>query len=240
MINSIRNMKCSNCGKIYKRKKAYNNHVLLCQISTEDVVDSILPTQKEMWYLIKKLIKKTNIQQRKIEVLERVVNRDVKNINMLEWLNKNIKLDMGLDDWLKNEVIVTMDTIECIINSNFERGIYTILDNSINKETVPFKAFSHKSTQLYIYDKSIWKKATKSDIKKIFFKLQLKILKKNNEWEKTLDDYEIQSLNHLKKQDKILISGDKIKERCYKNIQKIIINLTKINLNKMAKFKFYI
>jgi hypothetical protein len=105
---------------------------------------------------------------------------------------------------------------------------------------VPFKAFSHKSTQLYIYDKSIWKKATKSDIKKIFFKLQLKILKKNNEWEKTLDDYEIQSLNHLKKQDKILISGDKIKERCYKNIQKIIINLTKINLNKMAKFKFYI
>ena len=53
----------------------------------------ILPSQKEMWYIIKKLSKqKTSIQQRKIEVLERVVNKDVKKINILEWLNNNIKL----------------------------------------------------------------------------------------------------------------------------------------------------
>ena len=235
--------KCSTCGKIYKRKKAYDNHILLCSISPEDITSCILPSRKEMWYIIKKLVKKTSIQQRKIEVLERVVNKDVKKINILEWLNNNIKLDTSLDNWLNNKLTVTMDDIECIFASNFTRGLHRILDNNIDEKTSPFKAFSHKSTQLYIYNKSIWKKATKFVIKNIFLKIQVKILKKSSEWEQNLDSSKIfgdNNLEYLQNNKKIIVTGDRNKERCYKNIQKIIIELTKVNMNDMTKFKFYI
>ena len=70
--------KCRFCGKIYKRVKAYNNHILLCQMPIEDMTREVIPSQREMWHLIKKLIKQNNNQQKKIETLERVVNRDVK------------------------------------------------------------------------------------------------------------------------------------------------------------------
>ena len=234
--------KCSTCDKIYKCEKAYNKHKLLCQISIEEI-GSFPPSQKEMWYIMKKLIKKTNIQQRKIAVLERVVNRDVKKINILEWLNNNIKLNTNLDEWLKNRLAVTIDDLLCIFDSNFTRGLDRILHNSIDKETSPFKAFSHKSTQLYIYNKSIWKKATKFDIKNIFLKIQLQILKKSTEYENGLDSSKIfgeNNLEYLQNNQKIMITGDKKKDRCYKNIQKTIIELTKVNMNDMEKFKFYI
>ena len=175
--------------------------------------------------------------------MERVVNKDIKKINILEWLNNNSKLDTSLDDWLNNELTVTMDDLECIFASDFTRGLHRILDNNIDEKTAPFKAFSHKSSQLYIYNKSIWKKATKCDMKNIFFKIQVKILKISCEWEKTLGRSKIfgdNNLEYLQNNKKIIVTGDKNKERCYKNIQKMIIELTKVNLNDMARFKFYI
>ena len=57
-----------------------------------------------------------------------------------------------------------------ILLADYTESLANNIDERINS---PFKAFSHKSTQLYIYNKSIWKKATKFDIKNIFFKIQV-------------------------------------------------------------------
>ena len=68
-------------------------------------------------------------------------------------------------------------------------------------------------------------------------------MNKSSEWEQTLDSSKIfgdNNLEYLQNNKKIIVTGDKNKERCYKNIQKIIIGLTKVNMNDMEKFKFYI
>ena len=117
------------------------------------------------------------------------------------------------------------------------------MNNIINGENTPFRAFSHKIKQLYIYQKNKWKKSTKSDIMKIFDRISLNILKQSKEYDKSLSNNEkfgADNMQYLKNCDKIMVVDTKKKEKHYRYIESSIIGLIKTNLNDMAKFKFYI
>ena len=87
-----------------------------------------------MWILIQKLIIQNNDQQQKIEALERVVHRDIKKINMIDWLNTNIKKSTNLDTWLYT-LLTTMDDLIYIYNFDFISSLKNILINNIEKKT---------------------------------------------------------------------------------------------------------
>ena len=169
---------CPHCGKKFKTNPALHKHIILCQLDKNEVKNSVVPTQKEMWVIIQKLYKENEIQKKKIEKLEQIVNKDVKKLNMVDWLNQNDK-GVDIDSWLKTNIIVTMEDLNTIFMTDYTRGLSNILSNNIiNDENTPFRAFSHKIKQLYIYQKNKWKKSTKSDIMKIFDRISLNILKK--------------------------------------------------------------
>jgi len=234
---------CPHCGKKFKTNPALHKHIILCQLDKNEVKNSVVPTQKEMWVIIQKLYKENEIQKKKIEKLEQIVNKDVKKLNMVDWLNQNDK-GIDIDSWLKTNIIVTMDDLNTIFMTDYTRGLSNILSNNIiNCENTPFRAFSHKVKQLYIFQKNKWKKATKSDIMKIFDRISLNILKQSKEYDKSLSKKEkfgADNMQYLKNCDKIMIVDTKKKERHYKYIESSIIGLIKTNLNDMAKFKFYL
>tara|TARA_B110001454_G_C12705676_1_gene428477 strand:- start:462 stop:1169 length:708 start_codon:yes stop_codon:yes gene_type:complete len=229
---------CRYCGKQYKQEKAYRKHELICQITRDDLNKiSIIPSQKEMWILVQKLIIQNKEQQLKIEALERVVHRDIKKINMIDWLNTNIKKSTNFDTWL-SKLYTTIDDLKYVFDSDIVRGLERVLINNIEKEKSPFKAFKHKSTILYIFNNSTWKKAIKDDLKKILRKIQFDILKRNDEYSRTMDKSKIfgsNNMNYLQNTQKILVTNPTLKERCYKNISKNIINIVKTELN-MIRF----
>ena len=234
---------CPHCGKKFKTNPALHKHIILCQLDKNEVKNSVVPTQKEMWVIIQKLYKENEIQKKKIEKLEQIVNKDVKKLNMLDWLNQNDK-GIDIDSWLKTNIIVTMEDLNTIFMTDYTRGLSNILSNNIiNCENTPFRAFSHKVKQLYIFQKNKWKKATKSDIMKIFDRISLNILKKSKDYDKSLSKHEKfgpDNMQYLKNCDKIMIVDTKKKEKHYRYIESSIIGLIKTNLNDMAKFKFYI
>ena len=234
---------CPHCGKKFKTKPALHKHIILCQLDKNEVKNSVVPTQKEMWVIIQKLYKENEIQKKKIEKLEQIVNKDVKKLNMVDWLNQNDK-GIDIDSWLKTNIIVTMDDLNTIFMTDYTRGLSNILSNNIiNGENTPFRAFSHKIKQLYIYQKNKWKKATKSDIIKIFDRISLNILKQSKEYDNSLSNNEkfgADNMQYLKNCDKIMVVDTRKKEKHYRYIESSIIGLIKTNLNDMAKFKFYI
>jgi len=234
---------CPHCGKKFKTNPALHKHIILCQLDKNEVKNSVVPTQKEMWVIIQKLYKENEIQKRKIEKLEQIVNKDVKKLNMVDWLNQNDK-GIDIDSWLKTNIIVTMEDLNTIFMTDYTRGLSNILSNNIiNCENTPFRAFSHKIKQLYIYQKNKWKKGTKSDIMKIFDRISLNILKQSKEYDKSLSNNEkfgADNMQYLKNCDKIMVVDTKKKEKHYRYIESSIIGLIKTNLNDMAKFKFYL
>jgi hypothetical protein len=196
-----------------------------------------------MWIILQKLYKDNENLKKKVNQLEQIVNKDVKKMNMVDWLNKNDK-GINIEYWLKNNIEVTMEDIKMIFSTDYTRGLSNILQNNINdKDNNPFRAFSHKIKQLYIYEKNKWKKCKKIDIMKIFDRISLNILKKSKDYDKTLTDkekYGPDNIEYLKNCDKIMVVDTKKKERYYKHIEASIISTTCKSLNDMTEYKFYI
>tara|TARA_Y100000589_G_scaffold203026_1_gene191585 strand:- start:602 stop:1312 length:711 start_codon:yes stop_codon:yes gene_type:complete len=233
---------CPHCNKQFKLKKTLLNHMMLCELTNKEEV-AVLPTQKEMWIILQKLYNDNQNLKKRVEQLEKIVNKDVKKMNMVDWLNQNDK-GINLELWLKTSVLVTIDNLKMIFMTDYARGLSNILENNIkDNENNPFRAFSHKTKQLYVYEKNKWRKCRKTDIMKVFDRISLNILKVSKEYDKTLshkEKYGADNIEYLKNCDKIMIVDTKKKERHYKFIEQFIIGLTKKNLNDMAKFKFYI
>ncbi len=216
---------------------------MICQLHNKDNEITVLPSPNEMWSIVQQLYKDNQTLKKKVDKLEQVINKDVKRMNMIDWLNQNDK-GIDIEYWLKTNIIVSMDDLKMIFMTDYARGLSNILENNINdNENNPFRAFSHKMKQLYIYEKNKWKKCKKIDIMKIFDRISLNILKKSKEYDKSLSNqkkYGPDNIEYLKNCDKIMIVDTKKKERYYKHIESNIIALTNKNLNDMAKFKFYI
>lgn len=216
--------------------------MMLCELTNKEEV-AVIPTQKEMWIILQKLYNDNQNLKKRVEQLEKVVNKDVKKMNMVDWLNQNDK-GINLELWLKTSVLVTIDDLKMIFMNDYARGLSNILENNIkDNENNPFRAFSHKTKQLYVYEKNKWRKCRKTDIMQVFDRISLNILKASKEYDKTLshkEKYGADNIEYLKNCDKIMIVDTKKKERHYKFIEQFIIGLTKKNLNDMAKFKFYI
>ena len=78
-------LQCPHCDKQYKREKSLNKHKLICSLNTDNFnYDEIVPTKKEMWKMIQRLVKKTEQQEKKIQKLENIIDRDVKKIDVIE------------------------------------------------------------------------------------------------------------------------------------------------------------
>ena len=234
--------KCSNCGTSAKTKKKLKEHELLCKLEMNSVVvEKIEPTNRQMWVLIQKLAKQNEILTKKVEELERVVHKDIKKINITEWLNKNIHVTLTYSEWL-NGLNITQDHLQQIFNENWEKFIEDFLKIECSNKSIPLKCFHHKKNCIYIYEKK-WKKASEKDLVKIFNKFQNKILKESIKWEQGLSNeqkFGSGSMSFLRKNDKILVSNTKLKEKYQKTIKLHIIKNIKEELDSNFKYQLTI
>ena len=234
--------KCSNCGISAKTKKLIKEHELLCKIEMNDIIlQEVEPTTRQMWILIQKLSKQNEILEKKVSELERVVHKDIKKINISEWLNKNVKVELNYSEWL-NELPINNSHLQQIFNENWENFIKDFLKEECSKNNLPLKCFHHKKNAIYIYDKK-WKKASEKDLIKIFNKFQNKILKESIKWEQTLNHdqkFGSGSMSFLKKNDKILVSNTKLKEKYQRFIKCYIIQNIKEELDSNFKYQLTI
>ena len=70
--------------------------------------------------------------------------------------------------------------------------------------------------------------------------INLQLLRHNIEYEKTLDENTLCSIKHLENNEKLFIIHSKKKESIKNKLKLEIINLLKIDLNDLNKYKFSI
>lgn len=234
--------KCSNCGINTKTKKKLKEHEILCKLEMNEItIQNVEPTNRQMWLLLQKLYKQNEILSKKVAELERVVHKDIKKINITEWLNKNIKISITYSEWL-NELPINQEHLKQIFSENWDNFIKDFLGEQCKKENLPLKCFHHKKNAIYIYDKK-WKKATEKDLVKIFNKFQNKILKESIKWEQKLsydEKFGSGSMSFLKKNNKILVSSTKLKEKYQRIIKANIIQNIKEELDSNFKYQLTI
>ena len=205
-------MCCVNCGKSYLKESSFNKHIRLCnllqysrkksQIIIEE--DDPMPSQRNMFGMLIELGEKYLKLEEKFEELNKWVVKKKKKINVLEWLNVNIKPNTNFDSIIDRIIINEQDimnlldhTFNDVLKEIFSRSIY-----NFNENESPIFGFVQNKNVFYIYDKdNIWIKSTEKIIK-FLEKLHMKIFEKFYQWKMT-------KMNDIKVDDKLSIRCDK-------------------------------
>jgi hypothetical protein len=236
---------CVHCGKSYKTRTNLEKHLLLCELLhkrkttrlvLEEEEDMPIPSQKRMYQLLLELGQKYIKLEEKVEEINKYVVKKKKKINIVEWLNENIKPNI-LFDSLPEQIHITYDNVEFLFNNSFYDTLNEIFVNTIyniNEIENPIFAFIQKNNTFYIYDKvegyNVWSELTNEKLIKFLNKIQMKISKSFYEWKKL-------HLQEIKDNDKVSTLYDKAMIKLMSAEFKQESVLSKIKSNMFSRMK---
>jgi len=196
---------CIHCGKSYKKRTNMERHAVVCELlqlskkkksatkEEDEENDTELlapPSQQRMFQMLIELGKKYNKLEEKVEEINKWVVKKKKKINVLDWLNANIKPNIFFDDIL-NKIIITNDDINFLLEKSFydvlnEIFTRTIYNSNPESEDNTIFAFVQKVNMFYIYDSdNTWIELTRERLIKFLNKVHMKVFTAFYEWKKT-------------------------------------------------------
>jgi hypothetical protein len=209
---------CIYCGKSYLLKTNLDKHIIICELlhnskklskkSEEDDDAFPVPSQKRQYFMLLELANRFSKMEEKVEELNKWVIRKKKKINIVEWLNTNMKPET-IFDYLNEKIIVTEDDINYLFDNTFiatlqhifSRTLYNVenkthieednieqgvTSSNSNKNLFPIFAFVQKANLFYIYEneEAGWTELNREKLIKFLNKVYMKVLKAFIEWKK--------------------------------------------------------
>lgn len=158
---------CSYCNKTYKRKSAFNNHQINCEliricskIKTKNEEDQELNIKfngniNDLYKLFINLYNKFEKLETDYNELKNYANVKKNKIDIIQYLNKNF--DYSDFDFYKfiESIQVTNKELFIVFEKDYIEGIFQIILEHIERikhnTNIPIKAFNNKEGVLYIY-----------------------------------------------------------------------------------------
>ena len=186
---------CVNCGKSYIKRANLDKHLVICDLlqrskkKTNIIIeeDEPMPSQRKMFEMLIELGQKYSRLEEKIDEINKWVVKKKKKINVLEWLNTNVKPDVNFDNIL-DKIIINEDDVNNILKNSFYDVLNEVFARTIynfNETENPIFAFVQKPNVFYIYDTNgIWIELSRERLIKFLNKIHMKIFKEFTDWKK--------------------------------------------------------
>ena len=230
---------CIYCGKKYINASAFRKHQTICGMLKNIKTVDVYPTMDEIYPILVNLVQDNIKLKEKIKKIENRVYLPVKKIDIVKWLNENMKSNVNFDDWI-DDIEITDIIMDSVVENGLVSGISTLLINLIQKsdqKNIPIKSLTQLKS-IYIYENE-WKKFTNDHVKKTIFSIQRKLfnqlaVEKDKLGDKIYDN--AYNGDYLKKSRK-LIGGNNIDDNVSK-IHSKIFKATRENANRIINNKF--
>jgi len=183
---------CSNCNKHYKSNVGLWKHKKKCTIEKEnpDIVDLLINENKEFKNVIIELLKNnTDLQNKMIEVCQKIQPTTINNTNNSNNNNKTFNLNFFLNEQCKDAMNI-MDFVNTfqLQFSDFERigevgyveGISNIIIDKLSQMDIykrPIHCSDAKREIMYVKDKDVWAKENATNSK---LRLAIRYISKKN------------------------------------------------------------
>jgi uncharacterized protein YeeX (DUF496 family) len=188
---------CVNCGKSYKKKENLNKHLVVCEllergkkkqsIKIEEDEEETIPSQKKLFEMLIDLGIKYSRLEEKVEEINKWIVKKKKKINVLEWLNSNVKPTVTFEDII-DKINVNEEDISILLQNTFYDVLNNIFTRTIfhfSETENPIFTFVQKPNKFYIYDSNnVWSELTRENFIKFLNKIHSKIFKEFYEWKK--------------------------------------------------------
>lgn len=178
---------CIHCGKSYKKRTNLDKHVILCELLNktkkklviEDEED--IPSQRKMYEILLELGKKFNKLEEKVDELNKWVVKKKKKINVIEWLNTNIKPEIKFDSLIE-KIIISDDDVKYLFENSFADTLNHIFSRNIynlSESEYPIFAFVQKANIFYIYEneEAGWVELSREILIKFLNKVHMKLFR---------------------------------------------------------------
>ena len=255
---------CVYCGKSYIKRINLDKHLVICELlqktktktSTNPIIDSLyndemepIPAQRKMFQMLIELGERYSRLEEKVDELNKWVVKKKKKVNILVWLNANVKPNIVFETIL-DKITVTEDDIKNltehsfydILNDIFSRTIYNVDEN----DNTMF-AFVQKQNVFYIYDNNntnnSWVELSKERLIKFLNKVHIKVIK-------TFSDWKLLIKNEIKTNEKMaelynktlikIMSIDFKQDSIYIKVRNSMYSKMKTNIKELIEFDFEI
>jgi len=243
---------CDFCNRQYKLKSRFEKHILMCSITSKTIDErkkesemlEKTPSIHQLYEIIKQLVQKNDMLERKVEKLSVWVNNNKKKVNVVDWMNEHQNLATNFDIWL-NSLDITKDDMEVVFNYNFAEGVRFIIQRiipDIVDEKIPMKAFDQKDGVIYTYNgvEDGWGIMPPEVFERFFVRItkglltQLKLWQDVNRHRICDNGFTEIYIDNVKK----ITGGDLTKEQQYTKVKKMLYNHIKINLKNVIQYDF--
>ena len=196
---------CQYCRKEYTRKSAHKRHIILCEIiyakqlnskaslkreeKCEEEETTSIPTLTTLYHIVQELALENKKMREEISELHKHLTKDIKKVNIIEWLNTDPKQTptKTFKEFIKT-INVTQNAVHILMNDTALQTIIHIVQENFQSITeIPIKAFSQKSNSMYIYNNThssptSWKKLEPEEFILLLKHIHSKILSQLCEW----------------------------------------------------------
>ena len=214
-----------------------------------------LPTQKQMYKIILDLAAKYNRLEEKMDQMTKWVDKKKKKINVLEWLQVNMKPKIAFCD-LIDQMVITDTDVETVLAGNFIEMLNEILshnmfEKSFSNDVSPIFCFLQKANSIYIYDydktleledpEPFWKELTRDKIVYFMNKVHIKITRKLTEWRRQLEaenKYSNAQTELYNKTVMKLMAVDFKQDATINKIKGLLYGRMKIDMKTLIEYEF--
>lgn len=241
---------CQYCSKNYKIKKAYERHILVCNILSKTPQERKLeneeyenmPNLRELYQMVQILILKNEKLEKQVDKMSAWINNK-KRVNVLEWLNENNKPSIQFNEWVES-VEITKIHMKYVFEHNFVEGVNLTVREIVNKDfdSIPIKAFEQRENILYVYngDENKWEIINSHQIDTLFIKItkgllnQLKFWQDKNKHRLCNSGFTEKYIQNVKK----ITGGDLSREQQCHKLKQSFYNSLKVNIKNIIQYEF--
>ena len=241
---------CKHCGKSYKKRENLDKHIVLCdllnkskqRLTEEEEDDFVIPNTKHMFQMLLELGKKYNSLEEKMNEMTKWVSKKKKKINVIDWLNTNLKQNLVFDNLIFSIAVTTENAVSILENS-----FYDVLNNIFSStlfimENKPIFAFSQRANNIYIYLSEGWIIASKEKLMWFFNKIHMKLTDVFYSWRKVKilelgsnkDKFETACDKAIVK----LMSIDFRVENIFSRTKNVLFNGIKTDMKELVEYEF--
>jgi len=242
-------LECPICERKFQVKADYRSHYNRCKLNNESAYKVI-----QEGYSVYDNARTINNLITEVERLKNIITKiqknytppKIKNINILEYLNENIKRSTNYKEWESN-IEITYKKLKLLLSEGFREGITKILKEELDGD-VPLVSFSKKKI-IYIYEKDKWIEYTNKDLEMTLYTILVKILDCWNAHEKLICGCDYKDIDFKNRKNEastkylkhrhILYGDGKVDEHAEKIYDKLYTFL-KTNINSIIVSDNYI
>jgi hypothetical protein len=189
---------CVICNKEYTRKSSLDKHRILCdfklktkrehQIDSEELAD--IPNHIQLVKIVQELTLKLTKMEGKMEEMQKWINIKKKKLNVIMWLNSNVKPTIGFLEWVNTSLLVKSEHFENLMENSLFHTIQQVFEFNLAETTdfiYPIMCFSQKSSIFYICEKKEddtpeWRQLQLADMVLMLRTVQSRMIKELTKW----------------------------------------------------------